>query len=396
MDKGTIIYIGGFELPDRNAAAQRVIGNAKLFNSLGYDVKFIGLTKIDSEVAKKLRFYNFDSYSQKYPENPLSWLRYITAVKYYKKIINSSTNVKAVVGYNLPSISFLMINQFCKRRDIEVYSDCTEWYVTTKERNIFKKIIKSFDVKLRMKSVHKSINGIITISTFLTNYYKNVKGLKITQLPPLVDLEDEKWKQRDLYAEKNSEVVKFVYAGSPALSKKVNGKDRIDLIVNSFYRLSKRINSFELKIIGISKNDYLAIYPESADILSELESKIKFLGRVPHNDALTYLKNADFSIFLRDKSLITEAGFPTKFVESISCGIPVLTNPSSNLSDYLKEGENGYWLDTNNIDNITKQIENVLGMPKDSIALMKSKTLQSRLFHYENFQYNMNKFLIRK
>ena len=30
MEKGTILYIGGFELPDKNAAAHRVLSNGKI------------------------------------------------------------------------------------------------------------------------------------------------------------------------------------------------------------------------------------------------------------------------------------------------------------------------------------------------------------------------------
>ena len=29
-DKGTVLYVGGFELPDRNPAAHRVINNSKI------------------------------------------------------------------------------------------------------------------------------------------------------------------------------------------------------------------------------------------------------------------------------------------------------------------------------------------------------------------------------
>ena len=41
----TIIYIGNFELPNKNAAAQRVIANGKIFRDLGYKVVYIGISK---------------------------------------------------------------------------------------------------------------------------------------------------------------------------------------------------------------------------------------------------------------------------------------------------------------------------------------------------------------
>ena len=36
----TILYIGGFELPDKNAAAHRVVANGKALRELGYSVVF--------------------------------------------------------------------------------------------------------------------------------------------------------------------------------------------------------------------------------------------------------------------------------------------------------------------------------------------------------------------
>ena len=44
-NKRTILYIGGFVLPDKNAAAQRVIANAKAMRALGYDVQFLSALK---------------------------------------------------------------------------------------------------------------------------------------------------------------------------------------------------------------------------------------------------------------------------------------------------------------------------------------------------------------
>lgn len=53
QSKGTIIYVGGFELPDKNAAAQRVLSIAKILRELGYDVIFLGVDK----TLKKRKIY---------------------------------------------------------------------------------------------------------------------------------------------------------------------------------------------------------------------------------------------------------------------------------------------------------------------------------------------------
>ena len=48
MSLGTILYVGNFELPDKNAAAHRVVNNAKIFRELGYRVALLGTVRGES------------------------------------------------------------------------------------------------------------------------------------------------------------------------------------------------------------------------------------------------------------------------------------------------------------------------------------------------------------
>ena len=40
-----VLYLGAFELPDKNAAAQRVISNGKLLREMGFEVTYVGISK---------------------------------------------------------------------------------------------------------------------------------------------------------------------------------------------------------------------------------------------------------------------------------------------------------------------------------------------------------------
>ena len=51
MTRGTFVYIGGFRLPDKNAAAHRVMSVAKNLQNLGYSITF--LHKTNNENAEK-------------------------------------------------------------------------------------------------------------------------------------------------------------------------------------------------------------------------------------------------------------------------------------------------------------------------------------------------------
>ena len=140
-------------------------------------------------------------------------------------------------------------------------------------------------------------------------------------------------------------------------------------------------------------NGFLIVFPDYKDKLLSLGKLIDWKGRVPHNEALDLLKKSDYSIFLRDTNLVTIAGFPTKFVEALSCGIPVLTNRNSNLADYLVEGKNGFWIETNSDDAIYKSLLEVLKINKEDLNDLKEDLLKSKTFDYKNYMMDFKKFL---
>ena len=108
MSKGTILYIGFFKLPDKNAAAQRVMGNAKIFRDLGYNVVFLD-EQDDIEYRDLLdtKHYinDFEVYSQKRPKNFKTFLSKMLNIYNIDKIISEISDLKMVITYNYPSIA---------------------------------------------------------------------------------------------------------------------------------------------------------------------------------------------------------------------------------------------------------------------------------------------------
>ena len=80
----TILYIGGFVLPDGNAAAHRVLGNAKTLKALGWEVIFFGLSKgktKNSYLHQAGKVDGFEFYYDNYPPNFIKWFSYLISVK---------------------------------------------------------------------------------------------------------------------------------------------------------------------------------------------------------------------------------------------------------------------------------------------------------------------------
>lgn len=386
IDTKRILYIGGFELPDKNAAAQRVIANAKIWKSLGYSVFLVGTDKTKSKEIKikdtKFEYENFTCYSTSYPISLTSWLIYLTSIKSIIEL--EEIQPSHIVAYNYPAFALFRLKQYCASKNIILLADCTEWYEAT-EGNFAFRFIKGLDVYFRMNVLHPKIDGLIVISQYLYNYYAS-KNKNVIILPPLVDLTMDKWKQNSNIDRENIEIV---YAGSPGSGH----KDRIDKIIKALFIIEKSIDrNIKFIVLGLTKENYLEAFgPDSFH--HSMNDIVTFKGRVPHTEALKIISNADYEIFFRDNNLTNTAGFPTKFVESISCGTPVLTNLSSNIEDYLIDGKNGFMIDLSSPHAIESTLLHALKLEMNQIKEMKSYCRNSMVFDYPKFVDRFKLFL---
>jgi glycosyltransferase involved in cell wall biosynthesis len=383
MSKGTILYIGGFELPDKNAAAQRVVSNAKALRELNYKVVFVGVNKeLDKTInieTTKSSFENFTCYSRHYPSNVFEWLKYLSNNSYIDNFIDSNT--VAIIAYNYPGLALLKLIKRFKNTKIKIIADCTEWYQP--KGNVLYVALKKIDSYLRMLIAQKKVHAVIAISNYLENYYKKF-DVNTINVPPLVDLDMDKWQHLDYSTSHN--IVKLIYCGSPGLG----GKDKLDYIIDI---VSKLIKKYDLKIefivVGLSLDQYVQGFGKN----SNLNKNILFKGRLPHVTVLKLIAASDFQIFFRDSSLANNAGFPTKLVESISCGTPVITNYTSNISDYIIDGKNGYLLKENSVENNASKLESLLRNKEKNFEMKKYCKL-SKHFHYKNYQHKFENILV--
>ncbi len=178
-----------------------------------------------------------------------------------------------------------------------------------------------------------------------------------------------------------------MYAGNPG-----KNKDKLNILIECLYQLKKSSN-YTFFVIGITKEQYLIDFREHMYIIDELKDKVKFLGRLSHIESLKYVNTAEFSMFIRENTRVTKAGFPTKFVESMTCGTPVITTRTSDLENYILEGKNGFFIDVNNNKNTVSIFSKVLGMNREEIKIMKKNCKESKKFHYGNYIGQFEQFL---
>lgn len=363
-------------MPEGNAAAQRVTANAKAFRDLGYETFFIGLSRNHEANGRILTFEGWEYINFQYPNNIIEWLKYLASIRRFIPYLKKHTDL--VIAYNYPAFALEKLRRWCSKESIPLISDCTEWYEA--KGNIIFRIIKGLDTSLRMTKVHPKLNGMITISDYLYNYY-NGRMRNVVNIPPLVDLRMKKWNiGQNETKNNNSTLTKIIYAGSPG----AGSKDRLDVILRVLSLLKKNESFiFSFTIIGLTIEQYLRTF--HSELPDNLEGNVFFKGRLQHTDTLQEIMDADFNLFLRDKNLTNTAGFPTKLVESISCGTPVITNSSSNIKSFIVEGKNGFWVDDKSETTLMVGLKKALSSSKDEILNMKKWCLSSRAFHYQNY-----------
>lgn len=392
MSNKNILYIGGFELPDKNAAAHRVVANGKILRDLGYNVYYIGVDKSinyfqESVISLEIDGYFFLTKPQKYPRSKFEWFNFLTNISFFENIIEKELNfnVDIIIVYNYPSITLKKLINYARKHKIKLIADITEWYVP--QGNLLYKFLKSIDTSFRMRILHKKLDGLITISNFLSNYYRNHPN--IIEIPPLIDKFAIKW-NISKHEISNKNIINLVFVGTPG-----NGqKDRLDYVIKLLSRVKSKVRHFELIIVGITFQQYQDIFGNDS-IPSNVLNQISFLGKKPHILAIEYIKKSDFSIFFRNRNLVNTAGFPTKFVESISCGTPVITNSSSNIIKYIENEKIGFILEDKNEETLVKSLISVLCKNEDEIKKMKDNCLNSKSFYFKNYSEKF-KSLINK
>jgi len=394
--KNIIIYVGGFELPDKNAAAQRCISNAKIFRDLGYEVILLGVDKSQKRPLNRFECFGFSCWSVPYPASGKSWLLYITSLNQVNFLLEHEYKDKvfAVICYNHPAISQYRIRAITKKYGALALADVTEWYSAAGNQGL-RKLIKWLDTSLRMRWVNCLMDGLITTSGYLTDFYKKQKDL--VELPTLYD--KSQIVQREV-PEKNepNKCYKLMYAGSPfdvpqAVRSKSCVKERLDLVVKTLFQISLDGINFELKIFGVSKENYLKVYPEDIEKLEILKNKVLFMGWCPHQRILENIVISDFTIFLRDISRVTQAGFPSKFAESITYGTPVITNLISNIEPYVTEGKNCYLVDLDDSEKRVEELKLILSLPPEDVLMAKKICFDSVNFDYRSFIGKIKFFL---
>lgn len=366
--KGTILYVGNFELPDKGAAANRVVSNGKLFRKLGYGTAYLGIRKYVDFAGVQLLDAEQNMYEEKYPQGIREWFLHMWSVKNIQAVIEEQGDVCMVILYNVPFVLLKRVKHALKSTNIKVAYDCTEWAGVT-DGSFAKQMAKKIDEHFIRTKLADVADHLIVISRRMQQAYAKSKHLLL--LPPLLDTHDPIWHQS---MEKQEDVFEFCFAGI------LDGnKESLDIIVEAFGNLKRK--DIRLRIIGITEKEFCDFYPNGRQLIEKCHEQVVFMGTRSHTETIRFVLHCDCYIFIRQPDIRNNAGFPTKFAESYTCNVPIIATDISDIRGYLAERDRWTLLET-----ITSEAAERAMREEIERGRVHTKKGPDETFHYETYE----------
>ena len=327
------VIVTGDKYPDENAGAVRTHSFAKIFTEFGFFPCVIGMGRSTS-----FQWGEYDGISY-------------CSLRYDRKNRVSRIFGRALFGHNLKKVlnrnklsdisgilyvsggffALRYVKRLSHRYAIPLYFDSVEWYSPSEFK--MGKLSPAYmaNNRLNTHSVDRKFR-VFAISAFLEEHFRS-RGIPTIRIPVIMDVQKMPFREANDESTE-SEKIRMIYAGSPGR------KDRLGEMVEAIGLLSpEERRRIDFHIVGLTSEGYAKIYGEVPP--SELAESVVFEGRKPRHEVIRQVADSDFAFLLRPpEERYAKAGFPTKAVESLSVGTPMLCNFSSDLSAYLKDGEN--------------------------------------------------------
>lgn len=367
-----VIFFGPIDFKKNDAGSNRVIGVASIFKKLGWEIECIGKT-LPEKLEKGIVFKEL-----KIENNSLRDI-FFRGKEYYKIIRDAKPDL--VISYGNYIISDYYVYKKIEKNKFVV--DIVEWYSKEEFKN--GRFNKSYIKNNLAILFYKRIKNKIVISKYLKEYY--YKNNTIV-LPPIIKFDEKK----QIKLEQKSEKLKLVYAGMPGR------KDYLFDIIEAIGTLNKEIKiKVSFDIYGLDSKCLKKYLKENKkeDFESEIGITIFPKGRIKKNELEDKLKEYDFLIFTRPNLRYAKAGFPSKVPEALSLGIPIMTNLTSDLEDYLLDDLNSIILKDNSIPSIKEGIEKATKLTYEKKSYMSKEAFKTakEKFHYNKWVNEVKEFL---
>lgn len=384
----TVIYVGPFSFPSGGAAARRILGVAKSMQASGFEVKVacgqMSKSGQCSEWFEGIEVFSLDERTAEHLPRALKHLAYLTMGRKTIAWLNSlERKPHTVVLYSGYSPYLFHLLPWARRHGVRLVFDAVEWYDPGSLMGWLSPY--QLNIELAMRSLLPRTGRVISISDYLHRYYLK-RGCESVVMPPTLDVSSIPVRTQGRDTQRPLELV---YAGSPGR------KDLLNNILEAVLRLRRRGYDLHLSVAGIRAEDakrYAAVRSRPA---AEVSAGVAFKGILNHDASMSLVRQADFSLLLRHEARYSRAGFPTKFVESMTVGTPVIANLTSDLHRYLKEADTGFICIGPAPEDLEMALIRALAITSEQHTTMRERcrTVAAESFDYRAFVMSLSQFL---
>lgn len=384
-----ILILSYYRFPEGDAGSLRQYAFGKLLSDLGYTVCFVGMGYGACHEMGDYKGFKYTSLRTNQDKPGLmgcfvNYFGYKSRLESFIKKHYSNSRVECILVDDIPLNALLFLKRLSKREHIMLVHDSVEWY--SPEQFRFKRFAPSYILKdLNNRFLIDKNFKVIAISKYLEKHFLE-KGLEIVRIPAVMDIDNLGYEKKI-----RRERLTVLYAGTPG--KKDYLKEMIKGILLLGNDLIKKI---DFRLIGISKDQLIDMHYVSQQMLDKLGDSLNVVGRIRRKDVLKNLEEADFTVLLRSPTQrYAKAGFPTKVVESLASGTPVICNITSDLGDYIRDGENGIIVNECSAEAFSLAIKRALHLTFEQRKIMCSNARKCAegYFNYELYINNVKELL---
>lgn len=182
------------------------------------------------------------------------------------------------------------------------------------------------------KLVYRGIDARILMTEKLQHFYDDKIGIKPTLLLSTIVDTDRFTDAPPKYSEREY----LCYMGNMELSK-----DNVDNIIKAFALIKDEYPNLDLHMYGSPNNTDRKILTSLIEEL-KLSDRAIIKGRINYGEVPGVLLGSKVLVASQPDTKRAEGGFPTKMGEYFMTGKPCLFTDVGEISQYLKDGENGF------------------------------------------------------
>lgn len=364
--KTAVVFSRGID--PNSAGGQRTIMDCLLLLSNGYKVYLFGFESSnfsseslnnDNLIVKKWPLYKGKNIIKKY-------MSYMSKRHIISSFEHVEDNIDVVLIYSVMSISQInAIKQYSKKHQINLVFDSVEF------QNLLEQNASSFftyylpNIYINKFAI-KNDSCVLVISKYLELYYRK-KNLLTFRLPFINRFANTCCvSNRHLLNKKRV----FAYTGIPGK------KDDLYGIIKAFSNLTEQELKESILVIAGPKPNDLYKLGVPINLLNKIKNSILFVGRQPYSSMKDIYSICDFTVLLKKSNMRhAKADFPSKVSQSLSFGVPVIANSSSDLSDFLIDGYNGLVFDGFDYTKLTESFKKALKLSNEDVSKMKKNSL---------------------